>query len=421
ELANKIVGIYGGPNPQAGYKHGIEVASLIAGDTNNDKGMASIGYNTKLIGKIGLDYSTVYDLAQIPGIRVINMSWKYTNYSLYNDQMLTEVRDSLGIVLVAASANGYNGNNCGGIDGNKYCYPASYDAVISVTGVGSKHFRNNPEGNNTNWKDVAEVTIGNSHTTMTVNDKVNVSAPSYELYRATNEDGAIGSVNAYIDINVGTSIGAPLVSGLAALILSVNPNLTALQVKEIIEETTDDIYNIPENAAYIGKLGTGRINAYRAVMRAYCMLNPSTDLDLMIRDSREDYGEEPNVETDGIFWNSIDMWVRNQQDEIEIHENAEYDPSNPAYVYVRIFNRSCQPSSGSEKIKLYWAKASTSLNWDTYWNGQNFFSNGQPLGEPIGEITIPALEPGQDVILNIPWQVPNPQDYAAVNPEPWHY
>src|SRR5690606_24533649 len=221
--------------------------------------------------------------------------------------------------------------------------------------------------------------------------------------------------------NVGTSIGAPLVSGLAALILSVNPNLTALQVKEIIEETTDDIYNIPENAAYIGKLGTGRINAYRAVMRAYCMLNPSTDLDLMIRDSREDYGEEPNVETDGIFWNSIDMWVRNQQDEIEIHENAEYDPSNPAYVYVRIFNRSCQPSSGSEKIKLYWAKASTSLNWDTYWNGQNFFSNGQPLGEPIGEITIPALEPGQDVILNIPWQVPNPQDYAAVNPEPWHY
>src|SRR5690606_33871870 len=137
ELANKIVGIYGGPNPQAGYKHGIEVASLIAGDTNNDKGMASIGYNTKLIGKIGLDYSTVYDLAQIPGIRVINMSWKYTNYSLYNDQMLTEVRDSLGIVLVAASANGYNGNNCGGIDGNKYCYPASYDAVISVTGVGS--------------------------------------------------------------------------------------------------------------------------------------------------------------------------------------------------------------------------------------------------------------------------------------------
>lgn len=43
------------------------------------------------------------------------------------------------------------------------------------------------------------------------------------------------------------------------------------------------------------------------------------------------------------------------------------------------------------------------------------------LGASIGEITIPPLQRGEDVILEIPWQVPNPDIYVGINQEPWHF
>ncbi|KQC03897.1 MAG: hypothetical protein APR54_02230 [Candidatus Cloacimonas sp. SDB] len=62
----------------------------------------------------------------------------------------------------------------------------------------------------------------------------------------------------------GTSMSSPIVSGLAALVVSVHPDLCGLQLKERIEMTTDDINEI--NPDYYGLLGTGRVNAYQAAM-----------------------------------------------------------------------------------------------------------------------------------------------------------
>jgi subtilisin family serine protease len=72
----------------------------------------------------------------------------------------------------------------------------------------------------------------------------------------------------------GTSAACPLVAGLAGLILSVNPELTADQVRQIITETSDKID--PENGAYDDSghsllYGYGRINAEAAVARAIDM------------------------------------------------------------------------------------------------------------------------------------------------------
>ena len=424
ELADKIVGIYGQVIPVADvngpiYGHGISVASLAAGDTDNGVGLSSIGYNTKIIGYVGIDYNAVYQLSQLPNVQVINMSWGDINYSQYQNDIYKEIRDNLNIVLVAAAHNGGTTEYMQ----QRYRYPASYDAVISVTGVGSRYDRGttNPQGVRTNWKDVALYKINEPYSTMTFNDKVNVSAPAYDLYKADNINGLQGSIDAYTMMGAGTSGAAPIVSGLAALVRAANPDLTAVQVKQIIEETTDNIYHIPENEPFIGKLGTGRINAYRAVMRAHCMLNPSDNLDLMIRDNKEDHGAEPNTLTE-VYWNSNDIWVRNEDDGIEQHQNPEYHSLKPNYVYIRVFNKSCKVSSGTEKVKLYWSKASTSLNWDTHWNGQNNFPNNGPLlGAPIGEITIPVLQPGQDVVVKLPWLVPNPNIYQSINDEPWHF
>jgi subtilisin family serine protease len=68
----------------------------------------------------------------------------------------------------------------------------------------------------------------------------------------------------------GTSSATPLAAGLAALMLSVNPGLTAAQVKQIMMETADKID--PAGGQYVGGhsplYGHGRINAQRAVQQA---------------------------------------------------------------------------------------------------------------------------------------------------------
>jgi subtilisin family serine protease len=64
----------------------------------------------------------------------------------------------------------------------------------------------------------------------------------------------------------GTSFSAPITAGVAALIKSINPCLTPEDVQTILKTTTDPI--IDANL-YPGKVGTGRLNAYKAVKLAY--------------------------------------------------------------------------------------------------------------------------------------------------------
>lgn len=109
-----------------------------------------------------------------------------------------------------------------------------------------------------------------------------------------------------------------------------------------------------------------------------------TGPDLYIKDTPADTGIEPNPDT-GPMWVTEDIWVRNNPDpgyqpfpfpELTPpwtplpHENPEYrDPkySTPNYVYIRVRNRGTAPSTGTERLRLYWAKASTGLGWPAQW------------------------------------------------------
>jgi len=459
------------------YKHGIETSSLIAGNTDNNKGTASVGYKTKLVGRYPYGKAAVKDLmkwnlANDKNLRVINMSYGSTRdkeVEDFPDESHTDakfyrcLRDQYNIVLVASGGNkshiaAIKANGEPRFPGgwknevNRFrFYPASFESVISVTSVGSRYDRANVDPENTTSNDglLKDVLWWNGTICCSdnylgrlnhqiLNDKIDIAAPGYDIYRATNDRESSSdpdSESAYAKTGSGTSISAPIVSGTAALMLAVNPDLTAVEVKDILKFTADRIDTIPHNEEYFGQgedklsIELGRLNAYRAVKMAKYFDEYGFDfdampkkVDLMIRDNVEDIGEEPN-ETTEIFWNSPDIWVRNQPDGIEEHENAKYNENGQSYVYVRVKNIGCDPSSENDQLKLYWTKAASSMSWPEDYIGGEYLQPGNALkGDTIRTVNIPSIKPGEETILEVPWSnVPNPDDYELINEQPWHF
>ena len=92
------------------------------------------------------------------------------------------------------------------------------------------------------------------------------------------------------------------------------------------------------------------VDAYAAVVLAQQQFNPSNP-DMYIADTITDFGVEPSTAT--VAWNSPDIWVRNQQDNLQTHQSPLYNPTNPNYVHVKVRNRGCNPSTGNDVIKVY--------------------------------------------------------------------
>lgn len=255
DLADKIVAqrdVYyssGSANPPSTgdpseWSHGTHVAGLVGAISNNSMGVASIGFDVSLIAiKASPNTSPNSIVSGFAGIQwaanngadVINMSWGSNQFSQTNQNVINSIYN-MGIVLIAAAGN----DNV-----TTPHYPSAYQNVISVASVNDDDLKSD---------------FSNYSTT------VDVSAPGG--YAGAGPDGLLSttfnsSTYGYYDIMAGTSMACPVVSGLAGLILSVNPDLTPLQVEQIIESTADDISAV--NPDYTGMLGAGRINAFRAV------------------------------------------------------------------------------------------------------------------------------------------------------------
>jgi hypothetical protein len=157
------------------------------------------------------------------------------------DNALTQGRGGKGCVVVFASGNDDFHNRVG--------YPGSYHNDILVVG-GIKRTGHRWDGSNHG-------------------DRLDVVAPGFEILSTMN-GGMAGYMN-------GTSQAAPHVSGIAALILSVRPDLTAQEVKRVIELTakrinppSQQIYtyaNHPNrpNGDWNNEMGYGLVDAYAAV------------------------------------------------------------------------------------------------------------------------------------------------------------
>lgn len=150
----------------------------------------------------------------------------------------------------------------------------------------------------------------------------------------------------YTDSFGGTSSASPLAAGVGALVLSVNRDLSWEEVRQVLLDSADkiDAATNPYNPAPAGRppgtrndrYGYGRVNAQRAIQLAQA----GSARDLYIRDSVADTGAVPQPNWG--FWDSPDIWVRNNDDGGTTHQNTLRGQDN--YLHARVWNRGTQAS-----------------------------------------------------------------------------
>lgn len=396
--------------------HGTHVAGIVGAIKDNNLQVVGVAPQCKIMPvsstlqtfpTLSAELASGISWAYQNGADVINNSWGDQGGHIYNQlysiilensilNVLTLGRNNKGTLVVFAAGN------YGSWPNYQVDYPGSFNENITTVGAINIYGQKSPSS-----------AYGN---------KLDLMAPGVHISSTMpNNDTQSQS---------GTSMASPHVAGVCALILSINPCLTGQQVRNIIEQTAQKITPNPPTYTYVTttgrpngtwneQMGYGLVDAHAALLMAQSMGSPT--LDLMVKDGIDDTGVEPNNTTQ-YLWASTDIWIRNNDDNGLEHQNPEYHPTNPNYAYIKITNKSCVPSNGNEILKFYWAKAGTSLAWPESWNGNNYFSQGPLMGAPVGQVTIPVIQAGQERIVKIPFLIPNPANYNWFQGwEQWHF
>ena len=218
-------------DPEDETGHGTHVSGIIAAEANNGRGIAGIAPNCRLMPlRAGFKYgggaylqnddlaaAIVY--AADNGAGVINMSWGDTVRAFIIEDAV-EYAHHRGCVLVGAAGNSATIGSY---------YPAALKSVISVAGLGQE--KQLYDGSN-------------------FGATINIAAPGEEIL-STALKGEYGKRD-------GTSMAAAHVSGVAALVLSANPNATNIRIQEKLIATAKPLF-ITE------LVGAGALDAYAAL------------------------------------------------------------------------------------------------------------------------------------------------------------
>lgn len=226
------------PDDESLLFHGTHICGTVAAIENGD-GVVGVapgcllmplrvnlrfGFNADRVDAI--NYAA--DKANMTGLRIVlNCSWKTNGYHSGIDTAVKKAISN-GVIVVAAA-----GNSRRDIDRNPV-YPAIHGGVIAVGATNSmdQKYRDSNYGS-----------------------RIDVCAPGVNIW-STIGGGGYGFKD-------GTSMAAAYVSGVTALMLSVNPALSSDEVKMLLKQSCRDIST--QNRRFTGKLGAGCVNAGLAV------------------------------------------------------------------------------------------------------------------------------------------------------------
>jgi len=240
-VVNGVVG--GGPSNSCD-NHGTAVAGCISGIINNSLGTVGVAPECKVVSaKVGTSVvpcngswqgQTSWTVNAINwsianGVRVTNNSNDYGTDSAAMTTAYVAARNA-GVVNFASSGN--SGNTTIG-------FPARSAGVVAV-GASSR--------------------TGQKATFSSYGSKLAFVAAGQSVY-TTDRTGVDGYVSGDYTTIDGTSFSSPYAAGVAALILSANPSLSAAQVESIMQTTCRDIGAV----GYDTLTGWGMLNADAAV------------------------------------------------------------------------------------------------------------------------------------------------------------
>lgn len=235
DLGNYVTGWdweYDDPVPNDELGHGTHCAGIIGATGNNDEGIAGIAWNVGLISEKVGTYPPLYEDLVIQGIvhavnngaDIISMSFRLPDSDALEQAILFAYNQ--GCLLVAASGN---------LDTSPVDYPARYPEVIAVGAID----QNDALASFSNFGPNQELV-----------------APGVDIYSTSPPDG--------YEYSSGTSMACPHVAGVAALMLSLNPDLTSEEIRCILQTTAEDL----GAAGWDGYYGHGLVDAYEAVSAA---------------------------------------------------------------------------------------------------------------------------------------------------------
>ncbi|HWY09844.1 MAG TPA: S8/S53 family peptidase [Bacteroidia bacterium] len=256
-----------------GNQHGVHVCGIAAASTDNAIGVAGIGFKSKFLpvkiadatGALIAAYEGIKYAAD-HGCKVINCSWGGTGGGQYGQDICNyAIFNKDAMVVIAAGNTGFD----------QLFYPAAYNNVMAVANTQSNDIINNSS---------------------TYGYFVDVSAPGTNI-------NSTWPGNSYTQ-QTGTSMASPVTAGVVAIVRSFYPSYSAIQAKERVKQTTDNIYSLPINNGRIDKLGTGRVNLKRALTDP---LAPAVIYDqLIITDKNDDiFNLNDTIRIGGLFTNYL--------------------------------------------------------------------------------------------------------------------
>ena len=242
------------PSPHSNtpaWAHGTHCAGIAGAHTDNNIGISAVGFGVSLMavktadnnGLVNQTWDGVY-YSIVSGADVISCSWSSGSYSQTNNNII-EFGINNGSIIVAAS-----GNNGANLASNPK-YPACYNGVICVANTTS-----------------SDIKAGSSN----YGTRVDLGAPGSSILSTTPYSG--------YGTKTGTSMSAPMVAGLLGLMKSFSPNTSNEQLINCMKNSCDNIDAL--NPSYIGLLGSGRINAYQALL---CLSPPNADFTINNQDT----------------------------------------------------------------------------------------------------------------------------------------
>lgn len=243
--------------------HGTHVTGIAIAETNNDTGIAGACWNSKILvvqvfdaggSASHQDFKEGVYAAVDSGAQIINYSGGGSHSSTKENAV--HYADSMGVFQSYAAGN--NGSQ-GVIYPARYAFWGSfsghsngYESIVSVAATDHNDQRSSYSSYNPSAIEINIAAPGGYGGPRNADD-IFSTLPGYNTYYSPN-----GEFYGYL---AGTSMAAPHVSGLAALILSRFPNYTALDIRNLLEQSAEDVNGAGEDTY----LGWGRINAYYAV------------------------------------------------------------------------------------------------------------------------------------------------------------